>query len=112
MIRIKVIVGVVAVLAMVIFISGCSQQNTALKKMEADNMALVRHVHEEVGKGNVDVFDEALAENYVRHCQAMPPEDQAIQQAPSVVMASPVGRRPIRGTRAMAMPWRLKPVPS
>jgi predicted ester cyclase len=42
------------------------------------NMALLRHVHERVNEGNVDVFNEALAAGYARHCQAMPPGAQEI----------------------------------
>ena len=43
------------------------------------NMALVRNVHEQVNQGNHAVFKEALAPDYARHCQAMPPEAQEIR---------------------------------
>ena len=45
------------------------------------NMAIVRNVHEQVNRGNLAVFDEVLAPNYARHCQAMPPEAQEIHGA-------------------------------
>ena len=52
---------------------GCSGE-AGIKKTEAENMATVRYVHSELVNGNYDVFDEVLAPNYIRHCQAMPPE--------------------------------------
>ncbi len=42
------------------------------------NMAIVRNVHDQVNRGNLAVFDESLAPDYTRHCQAMPPEAQEI----------------------------------
>lgn len=56
---------------------GCSNDRE-LAKMEKDNIETVRYVHSEVARGNLDVFDEVLSPNYVRHCQAMPPEFQEI----------------------------------
>ncbi|TKJ40239.1 ester cyclase [candidate division LCP-89 bacterium B3_LCP] len=56
-------------------ISGCEDKEKAI---EERNKAIVRHVHEEVAKGNAAVFDEVLASNYIRHCQAMPPELQEL----------------------------------
>jgi steroid delta-isomerase-like uncharacterized protein len=49
--------------------------------IEARNMAIVRNVHEQVNKGNLEIFDEVLAPDYARHCQAMPPEAQEIRGA-------------------------------
>ena len=45
------------------------------------NMALLRRVHDQVNQGNFEVFDEALATGYARHCQAMPPGAQEIRGA-------------------------------
>lgn len=56
---------------------GCSNDKE-LAKMEKANIETVRYVHSEIAKGNLDVFDEILTPNYVRHCQAMPPEFQEI----------------------------------
>jgi len=67
----KFVIIVITVTALAFFI-GCSK-DAAIKKTEAANMATVRYVHSEIAKGNYDVFDEVLAPNYVRHCQAMPP---------------------------------------
>jgi len=44
-----------------------------------ENKAVVRHVHEQVNKGNIAVFDEVVAPSYARHCQAMPPPLQEIR---------------------------------
>ena len=56
---------------------GCSQ-NSAVIQMEEENKALVRRIHAEVSKGNLEIFDEVLSPDYVRHCQAMPAELQEI----------------------------------
>lgn len=58
-----------------LFSLGCSTDDN-LANMKRDNIATIRHIHSEMAKGNMEVFDEFLAENYVRHCQAMPPELQ------------------------------------
>lgn len=59
----------------IIFLGGCSPNND-IAKVEEENIATIRYIHSEMAKGNIDVFDEVLAANYVRHCQAMPPELQ------------------------------------
>lgn len=56
-----------------VIVTGCCNQDATV---EEQNIAAVIRIHEEMSKGNVDIFDELLAENYVRHCQAMPPEFQ------------------------------------
>lgn len=43
------------------------------------NKSIVRHVHNEVNRGNIDVFDDLLAPDYARHCQSMPPESQEMR---------------------------------
>ncbi|MFH1699686.1 MAG: ester cyclase [Candidatus Zixiibacteriota bacterium] len=58
-----------------VFLGGCSQNND-LASLEENNVATIRYVHSEMAKGNMDVFDKTLAPNYVRHCQAMPPDLQ------------------------------------
>jgi steroid delta-isomerase-like uncharacterized protein len=80
----KVIVILFTIASMTIFI-GCSQDAT-MKKIEAENMATIRYIHAEMAKGNIDAFDEVLAPNYVRHCQAMPPEMQEMTD-PSLLKA-------------------------
>jgi len=42
------------------------------------NKATVRKMLERLNAGDVDGFVEHLSPNYVRHCQAMPPERQEI----------------------------------
>jgi steroid delta-isomerase-like uncharacterized protein len=50
-------------------------------ELQTRNMDIVRNVHEQVNRGNLEVFDEVLSPDYVRHCQAMPPEAQEIHGA-------------------------------
>ena len=59
------------------FLVGCSERSQ-IAQMEEQNKALVQQIHSEVSKGNVAIFDEVLSPDYVRHCQAMPPELQEI----------------------------------
>ena len=45
--------------------SGCTDcENSA----EERNKATVLRVHSEMEEGNIDIMDEVLADNYVRHC--------------------------------------------
>jgi steroid delta-isomerase-like uncharacterized protein len=46
--------------------------------LEEQNKALILRIHAEVSAGNVDIFDEVLSPEYVRHCQAMPPGFQEL----------------------------------
>jgi steroid delta-isomerase-like uncharacterized protein len=43
------------------------------------NKSIVRHIHDEVNRGNTDVFDDFLAPGYARHCQSMPSESQEMR---------------------------------
>ena len=52
-------------------LSGCENRMAA---MEEQHKATILRAHAELVKGNIDVMDEIFAPNYVRHCQAMPPE--------------------------------------
>jgi steroid delta-isomerase-like uncharacterized protein len=69
-------VGLLAVFAIAI-IAGCSEE-CRIAELEEKNKAVVRQVHEEIAKGNMAVFDEVIAADYVRHCQAMPPGQQEL----------------------------------
>jgi len=44
-----------------------------------ENKATVRRMLERLSAGDIAGFTDALAPNYVRHCQAMPPELQEIR---------------------------------
>ncbi len=45
-----------------------------MRSIEEKNKALITYMIEEgINKQNLDVFDELLSPDYVRHCQAMPP---------------------------------------
>jgi len=72
----RLICGATLALA-VIFLTGCAQ-DSAVREMEQQNKALVQRIHSEVSKGNLGIFDEVLSPDYVRHCQAMPPEFQEL----------------------------------
>jgi len=68
---IRRVVGAVMLLAVTAILAGCAQE-AQVNRVEEQNKAVVRRVHAEVSKGNIAVFDEVLAPDYVRHCQAMP----------------------------------------
>jgi len=59
------------------FLVGC-YDSCRVAQMEEQNIALVQRIHAEVSKGNLEIFDEVLASDYTRHCQAMPPELQEL----------------------------------
>ena len=72
--RIAIAVSLLLWMAMII---GCCGE-CEVTSQEEKNKATVKRIHEEASKGNLAIFDEVLAPNYVRHCQAMPPELQEI----------------------------------
>jgi len=59
-------------------LTGCSCDVTQ-QELEEKNMAVVRQTHAALASGDLDGFKAALAPDYVRHCQAMPPELQEIR---------------------------------
>jgi len=61
-----------------LILASCGQ-NSAVRDLEEQNKALMQRIHAEVSNGNLDIFDEVLAPDYVRHCQAMPPGLQEIR---------------------------------
>ncbi len=65
-------------LAVTLLASACCQTPRADGQEDA-NKELVKRIHAEGAKGNIAIFDEVLAENYVRHCQAMPPQFQELR---------------------------------
>jgi steroid delta-isomerase-like uncharacterized protein len=54
-------------------------QTTPVEQIERRNMAVVRETHAALARGDLEAFKNHLAPNYVRHCQAMPPELQEIR---------------------------------
>jgi len=50
-----------------------------LQEPEQRNMAVVREAHAALARGDLETFKGLLAPDYVRHCQAMPPELQEIR---------------------------------
>lgn len=71
-----IVVGVLT-LSVIAILIGCSEE-FRVKQLEQQNKAVVRHVHEEIARGKIGVFDEVLTPNYIRHCQAMPPDLQEL----------------------------------
>jgi steroid delta-isomerase-like uncharacterized protein len=69
----RVLSSLVVAVVVMLMVAGCADQEKAI---EEQNKAVVRYVHEEVSKGNAAVFAEVLTPDYIRHCQAMPPELQ------------------------------------
>ena len=65
---IRVILSIAALAVIV----GCSNE-TATESLERRNMDIVRQAHADLAAGNFEAFKAAIAPNYVRHCQAMPP---------------------------------------
>ena len=65
-------------LGLLILQTGCSCDVSELA-LEERNMAVVRQAHAALAAGDLEGFKSALAPNYVRHCQAMPPELQEIR---------------------------------
>jgi hypothetical protein len=46
--------------------------------LEQKNMAIVRQAHADLEAGDVAGFKAAIAPDYTRHCQAMPPDLQEL----------------------------------
>ena len=65
-------------LAMSISLCGCSKE-ACVEDIEQQNMAVVLGAHAALASGDFDGFKAVLAPNYVRHCQAMPPEFQELE---------------------------------
>lgn len=51
---------------------------SSTEEIEQQNMATVRQTHADLAAGNFDAFKAAISPDYVRHCQAMPPEFQEL----------------------------------
>jgi len=78
--KIKKLGALIVSLIVLLLMVGCSKESS-VRRLEEQNKALMRRIHAEVSKGNLAIFDEVLAPNYVRHCQAMPPGLQEIHGA-------------------------------
>jgi steroid delta-isomerase-like uncharacterized protein len=50
-----------------------------LDEIEQSNMDVVREAHASLARGDFDGFAATIGPDYVRHCQAMPPEQQELQ---------------------------------
>jgi len=71
-----IVLGVL-MLSVIAILIGCSEE-FRVKQLQEQNKAVVRHVHEEIARGEIGVFDEVLTPYYTRHCQAMPPDLQEL----------------------------------
>jgi len=64
--------------AMMISGVGCSTE-PGVEDVEQQNMAVVRGAHASLASGDFEGFKAALAPDYRRHCQAMPPRFQELE---------------------------------
>ncbi len=64
--------------AMSMSMLGCSTE-PRVDDIEQKNMAVVRGAHAALANGDFETFKAALAPDYRRHCQAMPPEFQELE---------------------------------
>jgi steroid delta-isomerase-like uncharacterized protein len=53
--------------------AGCATES-ATEDIEQRNMAIMRKAHADLQRGDIESFKAVISPNYVRHCQAMPPE--------------------------------------
>ncbi|MCG6950445.1 MAG: ester cyclase [Acidobacteria bacterium] len=65
------------VLASLFLVVGCCQ-NSCVGDTEQQNMAIIRAAHTALERGDLEGFKALIAPDYVRHCQAMPPEFQEL----------------------------------
>lgn len=54
------------------------ESKTNLNNQVEENKAILKKMLDDLSKGNISGFTDHLAPNYVRHCQAMPPDLQEI----------------------------------
>ncbi len=54
------------------------ESKTNLNNQVEENKAILKQMLGDLSKGNISGFTDHLAPNYVRHCQAMPPDLQEI----------------------------------
>ncbi len=64
-------------LGILVMCSGCSTGSTT-EEIEQQNMAIIRKAHADLQRGDVESFKAVISPDYVRHCQAMPPDLQEI----------------------------------
>ncbi len=75
--RNQVTVLEILTLGILVMCVGCSS-GPATEEVEQQNMAIVRKTHADLQRGDIESFKAAISPNYVRHCQAMPPDLQEI----------------------------------
>lgn len=65
-------IALLSLLIMMILFSGCDTNN--------GNVQVLKKLYSEgINKQNMKIIESSLADNYIRHCQAMPPELQKIE---------------------------------
>jgi len=58
--------------------TGCSTGPTT-EEIEQQNMVIIRKAHADLQRGDIESFKAVISPDYVRHCQAMPPDLQEIR---------------------------------
>ena len=71
--------GALLVSLMILLLMVSCSKESSVRQLEEQNKALIRRIHSAISNGNLEIFDEVLAPDYVRHCQAMPPGLQEIR---------------------------------
>jgi steroid delta-isomerase-like uncharacterized protein len=67
----------ISMLGILVTCIGCATRPTP-QEIEQQNMAIVRKAHADLQRGDVESFKAVISPDYVRHCQAMPPDLQEI----------------------------------
>jgi steroid delta-isomerase-like uncharacterized protein len=65
------------ILGILIICIGCST-GPATEEIEQQNMAIIRKAHADLQRGDIESYKAVISPDYVRHCQAMPPDLQEI----------------------------------
>jgi steroid delta-isomerase-like uncharacterized protein len=75
--RLQNAVLITLILGMLITCIGCSTESPT-ENIEQQNMAIIRKAHADLQREDVESFKAVISPDYVRHCQAMPPDLQEI----------------------------------
>ena len=75
--RAKLLAFGILTLVVVVTSTGCST-GPGIDETERQNMEIIRKSHADLQRGDIESFKAVISPNYVRHCQAMPPDLQKI----------------------------------
>jgi steroid delta-isomerase-like uncharacterized protein len=75
--KVRMAVLVVPMLVVLVALIGCAS-GSSTDEIEQQNMAIMRQAHADLAAGDLDAFKAVISPDYVRHCQAMPPDLQEL----------------------------------